>query len=411
MQTLSPPPSQSYWGTALTALICGSLIMLFSLGIRHGFGLFLQPISTEHGWGRETYAFAMAIQNLVWGVSQPVVGMLADRLGAVRIAMLGGLLYAIGLAIMATVSNEWAFTLGAGVLIGLGLSGTTFPVIFGTISRLVIPERRSLAMGISMAVSSFGQFIMLPISLGLIGWLDWADSLLVIAAAALLMIPLALGLREAPAPATPQNLPDSSALQALREAFATRDFWLLTLGFYVCGFQVVFIGVHLPAYLQDQGMAAGVATTALALVGLFNVGGTLLTGYWGDRYRKPLLLSGIYLARAVIILLFILLPLTPASAYLFGIGMGLLWLSTVPPTNGTVAAVWGVKHMSMLGGIVFMSHQLGSFTGSWLGGWLYDHTGGYQAAWWVSIGLGVLAALLNWPVRETPMAQRRAVAT
>ncbi|MEZ5449390.1 MAG: MFS transporter [Thiolinea sp.] len=194
-------------------------------------------------------------------------------------------------------------------------------------------------------------------------------------------------------------------------SFATRDFWLLTLGFYVCGFQVVFIGVHLPAYLQDQGMAAGVATTALALVGLFNVGGTLLTGYWGDRYRKPLLLSGIYLARAVIILLFILLPLTPASAYLFGIGMGLLWLSTVPPTNGTVAAVWGVKHMSMLGGIVFMSHQLGSFTGSWLGGWLYDHTGGYQAAWWVSIGLGVLAALLNWPVRETPMAQRRAVAT
>ncbi|MEO1637633.1 MAG: MFS transporter [Pseudomonadota bacterium] len=401
--------AQSRWQGAGVALACGALILLLSLGIRHAFGLFLQPVSMAQGWGRETFAFAMALQNLVWGASQPFTGMIADRFGAKPVVVVGAALYAAGLWLMSQVAGEGLFTLGAGILIGLGLSGTTFPVIFGAISRLVAPEQRSLAMGITMAVGSFGQFALLPVSLGFIMGFDWQGALVALSMLALLMAPLAFGIRYAPAPMASVD-EDVSFTQALRDAFATRDFWLLALGFFACGFQVVFIAVHLPAYLADEGLGSGVATTVLALIGLVNIAGAYSAGLLGGRHRKPMLLSWIYLARGVLIAAFVLFPLSTASAYIFGALMGLFWLSTVPLTNGTVAAVWGVKHMSMLGGIVFFAHQLGSFAGGWMGGWLYDQTGSYDAAWGVAIALSLIAAVLNWPITERTLAERRAAA-
>ncbi len=397
----------SKWHGAEVALVCVSLILLISLGVRHAFGLFLQPVSMDQGWGRETFAFAIALQNLVWGVSQPFTGMLSDRFGAKPVVAIGAVLYGAGLWTMSVVGGEGVFILGAGVLIGLGLSGTTFPVIFAAISRLVAPERRSLAMGITMSVGSFGQFAMLPISLGLIVAFEWQTALVVLSILALAMFPLAFGIRNAPAPVASTD-EDVSFGQALRDAFGQRDFWLLSLGFFACGFQVVFIAVHLPAFLADEGVGSGVATIVLALIGLVNIAGTYYAGLWGGRLRKPMLLSWIYLGRAAAIAAFVLLPITATSAYIFGAIMGLFWLSTVPLTNGTVASVFGVKHMSMLAGIVFFAHQLGSFAGGWMGGWLYDRTGSYDIAWGIAIGLSILAAVLNWPITERTLAERRA---
>jgi len=396
----------SKWRGAGVALVCGSLILLISLGVRHAFGLFLQPVSMDQGWGRETFAFAIALQNLVWGASQPFTGMLSDRFGAKPVVAIGAMCYAAGLWSMSFVGGEGVFILGAGVLIGLGLSGTTFPVIFAAISRLVPPEQRSLAMGITMSVGSFGQFAMLPISLGLILAFEWQTALIVLSILALAMYPLAFGIRSAPAPVASAD-EDVSFLQALHDAFGQRDFWLLFLGFFACGFQVVFIAVHLPAFLADEGVGSGVATTVLALIGLVNIAGTYFAGLWGGRLRKPMLLSWIYLGRAAAIAAFVVLPITATSAYIFGAVMGLFWLSTVPLTNGTVAAVFGVKHMSMLAGIVFFGHQLGSFAGGWLGGWLYDRTGSYDMAWSIAIGLSILAAVLNWPITERTLTERR----
>lgn len=394
------------WHGAVVALICGSLILLVSLGIRHAFGLFLQPVTMDQGWGRETFAFAIALQNLVWGFSQPFTGMLSDRFGARPVVASGALLYGLGLWVMSQVAGEVVFIFGAGVLIGLGLSGTTFPVIFGAISRLVAPQQRSFAMGITMSVGSFGQFAMLPISLGLITGLEWQSALIVLSILAILMFPLAFGIRSA-SPSTFFAEEDVSFTQALRDAFGLRDFWLLSLGFFACGFQVVFIAVHLPAFLMDKGVGDGVAMTVLALIGLVNIAGTYYAGLWGGRHSKPMLLTWIYLGRAVVISAFVLLPITSTTAYIFGALMGLFWLSTIPLTNGVVASVWGTKHMSMLGGIVFFGHQLGSFAGGWMGGWLYDRTGSYDIAWGFTIALSLIAAVLNWPITERTLAQRR----
>ena len=394
------------WHGAVVALICGSLILLVSLGIRHAFGLFLQPVTMDQGWGRETFAFAIALQNLVWGFSQPFMGMLSDRFGARPVVASGALLYGLGLWVMSQVAGEVVFIFGAGVLIGLGLSGTTFPVIFGAISRLVAPKQRSFAMGITMSVGSFGQFAMLPISLGLITGLEWQSALIVLSILAILMFPLAFGIRSA-SPSTFSAEEDVSFTQALRDAFGLRDFWLLSLGFFACGFQVVFIAVHLPAFLMDKGVGDGVAMTVLALIGLVNIAGTYYAGLWGGRHRKPMLLTWIYLGRAVVISAFVLLPITSTTAYVFGALMGLFWLSTIPLTNGVVASVWGIKHMSMLGGVVFFGHQLGSFAGGWMGGWLYDRTGSYDIAWGFTIALSLIAAVLNWPITERTLAQRR----
>lgn len=403
----NPQQSDSLMGAALVALMCGSAVLMISLGIRHSFGLFLQPASAAHGWGRETFGFAIAIQNLVWGISQPFVGMLADRFGATRLTMISAVLYALGLYIMATVSNPFVFILGTGVIIGLALAGASFSVIFGTISRVVSPQKRSMALGIVAAVGSFGQFIIMPLALLLIEKFNWQGTLMVYAGICLLLIPLAIGLREDRTNAT--AAPGLNAKDALREAFAMRDFWLLTFGFFACGFQVVFIGTHLPAYLADQGVAPSVAVTVLALIGLFNVAGTFYAGHLGGRMRKPMLLTWIYIGRAIAIAGFVMFPVTAISAYIFGMLIGMLWLSTVPLTNGTVASVWGVKNMSMLGGIVFFSHQMGSFLGSWMGGLLYDMTGSYNIAWGIAIGVSMLAAILNWPISERAVAERRAV--
>jgi len=383
-------------------LLGASLILALSLGIRHGFGLFLPPMSSEFGWGREVFAFAIALQNLIWGLTQPFTGALADRFGAKRTVMVGGVLYVVGLLLMGLADSPLSLSLSAGVLIGMGLSGTSFSVILGAVGRAVLPEKRSMAMGIAAAAGSFGQFVMLPGSLGLISWLGWSAALMALGLLVALIVPLASLLKDTPLPSSGQ---EQTLREALREAFAHSGFWLLALGFFVCGFQVVFIGVHLPAYLVDQHLPALVGTTVLALVGLFNIFGTYIAGILGGRISKPRLLTALYLARAVIIVAFITLPLTVWSAYAFGVAMGLLWLSTVPLTNGTVATLFGVRNLSMLGGIVFLFHQLGAFLGGWMGGYVYDRTGSYDLVWQIAVLLSLLAAALNWPVREQPVAR------
>ncbi|PJE40230.1 MAG: MFS transporter [Pseudomonas sp.] len=392
----------SLWRTSGWLMLGASLVLALSLGIRHGFGLFLPPMSAEFGWGREVFAFAIALQNLIWGLTQPFTGALADRFGAKRTVIVGGILYAIGLGCMGLADSPLSLSLSAGLLIGIGLSGTSFSVILGAVGRAVPTEKRSMAMGIAAAAGSFGQFVMLPGTLGLLSWLGWSVALMALGLLVALIIPLAAMLKDTPLPLTGQ---EQTLGEALREACSHSGFWLLALGFFVCGFQVVFIGVHLPAYLVDQHLPALVGTTVLALVGLFNIFGTYIAGWLGGRMSKPRLLSALYLARAVVIVAFIVTPLTVWSAYAFGVAMGLLWLSTVPLTNGTVATMFGVRNLSMLGGIVFLFHQLGAFLGGWMGGYLYDHTGSYDLVWQIAVLLSLLAAALNWPVRELPVAR------
>jgi MFS family permease len=393
------------WRTPQAILIAGSLVLFISLGVRHGFGLFMQPLTADTGWGRETFAFTIALQNLVWGIAQPFTGALADRIGAGKVALAGALAYAAGLLLMGYPQGQTGFVLAGGVLVGLGLSGTAFSIMFGVIGRSASPERRSLVLGIATAVGSFGQFVMLPITFGLIETVGWQGGFALLSLAALAIVPLSFVLLEKRdrSGATPTAPSGPSAGEALRLAVRSRGFWLLFLGFFVCGFQLVFIAVHLPAYLADAGIGPGVATIVLALIGLTNVAGTYYAGLWGGRFRKPMMLGWIYLARAVVIAAFVLLPVSPLSAYAFGLVFGLLWLSTVPLTNGTVVTLFGVKNLSMLGGIVFLSHQVGSFLGGWLGGILYDRFGSYDIAWGLSIALSLLAALLNFPIRETPV--------
>jgi predicted MFS family arabinose efflux permease len=389
-------------------LLCGALIVTLSMGIRHGFGLWLAPITMERGWTRQTFAFAMAVQNLSWGLAGPIAGMLADRYGAFRVLMGGSLLYAGGLVLMSQATTGPAFIASTGLLIGMAQSGTTYAVVYGVIGRQIDPMKRSWAMGVAAAAGSFGQFLMVPVENWLIGHLGWQQALVLLGCAALVIIPLAWGLRE-PQQAGGPTRPQQSIGAALREAMGYRSFQLLMAGYFVCGFQVVFIGVHMPSYLKDHGMAPEVATTALALIGLFNVIGTYAAGSLGQRMAKRHILSAIYLARSVVIVAFLAAPLTPTSVYLFAAVMGVLWLSTVPPTNAVVAQIFGVQYLSMLGGFVFLSHQIGSFLGVWLGGLLYDRTGSYDVVWGIAVALGVFAALVNLPVRETaiarPMAQ------
>jgi len=404
MNTSAPPTL-----TLKQVLLCGAAIVTLSMGIRHGFGLWLQPVTMARGWTRENFAFALAIQNLTWGIAGPFTGMLADRFGAFRVLIVGGLLYALGLVVMALSSTTLGFLGGAGLLIGFAQSGTTYAVVYGVISRNVAADKRSWAMGVAAAAGSFGQFLMVSIDGRLISHLGWQNALFVLGCAALAILPLAAGLREK-AVAAHDASADQGIAAAVREAFAYPSFLLLTAGYFVCGFQVVFIGVHLPSYLKDKGLSPEVATTALALIGLFNVFGTYLAGSLGQRIAKRTVLAGIYFLRALTILAFILVPVTPTSVYLFSATIGFLWLSTVPPTNAIIAQVFGVKHMSMLGGFAFLSHQVGSFLGVWLGGRLYDATGSYDVVWWIAAGLGLFAALVNLPVREAPIIRAPAPA-
>ena len=385
-------------------LICGAAIVTLSMGVRHGFGLWLQPITQAQGWTRETFSFALAIQNLSWGVFGIFAGMAADRFGAFRVIVGGAVLYALGLAGMALSPTGLLFTLTTGVLIGAAQAGTTYAVIYGVIGRNISAQKRSWAMGVAAAAGSFGQFLMVPTEGFLISSLGWQQALLVLSGAVLLMIPLAFGLRETTFSAgAAAPLREQTIIQALGEAFKYRSFQLLIAGYFVCGFQVVFIGVHMPSYLRDKGLSPQVASYALALIGLFNVFGTYAAGVLGQKMQKKNILATIYFARAVVIAVFIAAPLTPASVYIFSAVMGLLWLSTVPPTNAAVAQIFGIQHFSMLGGFIFFGHQLGSFMGVWLGGFMYDRNGSYDLVWYLAIALGLVAGLINLPVREAPI--------
>ena len=400
--------SRADWRTPTVVLVASGLILMLAMGIRHGFGLFLQPMSSDLHWGRETFALAMAVQNLMWGIAAPFAGMFADRYGSHRVALACALLYVGGLALMAQVSSPLLLVLTAGVLIGTGLAGLSYSVVAGVLGRRYPPEKRSMALGISAAAGSVGQFAILPLMQWLLSGLGWRGALMALAGVALLIVPLSAAIYERHLSTT--HAFQQSAGAAMREAVGHRGYMLLTLGFFVCGFQVVFVGVHLPAYLADKGMAPHVAVTALALVGLFNIVGTYTTGWLGSRMPRRYILSAIYFARAVVFALFFLLPISPASVYAFAVALGLLWLSTVPPTNSIVAQIFGVRYLAMLSGFTFLSHQIGSFLGAWLGGRLYDTTGSYDVVWWLSIALGVVAGLINLPVDERAI-KRPAAAT
>ena len=391
-------------------LACGAAIVTLSMGIRHGFGLWLQPITQEMGWTRQSFALAIAIQNLSWGLIGIFVGMVADRFGAFRVLIGGAVLYGLGLVGMALSPTQLMFALTAGVLIGAAQAGTTYAVIYGVLGRQIAPERRSWAMGVAAAAGSFGQFLMVPVEGFLISSLGWQEALVALALLVLLIVPLAFGLREPGFKGAAPVQRSQSIPQALAEALRTPSFLLLTAGYFVCGFQVVFIAEHMPSYIKDLGLSPQVASFSLALIGLFNVFGTYIAGSLGQRMPRRHILAFIYFARSVAIVLFLWVPISPLSVYVFSAVMGMLWLSTVPPTNATIAQIFGVQHLSMLGGMVFFSHQIGSFMGVWLGGYLYDSTGSYDIVWYISIGLGVLAGLVSLPLREHPLQRGAPVA-
>jgi len=390
-------------------LVCASVILTLTLGTRHSFGLFLQPMSMDNGWGREVFGFAVAVQNLLWGVTQPATGMLADRFGARRVLFAGGLLFAVGLVLMANSTSALGLTLAVGLFVGLGMSCTSFNIVFGALGRAYPPEKRSAVLGISSAAGSFGQFALLPLALALITGFGWYAALIALSLAVALAMPASLGVADKGYDSA-HAAGGVTLSQALAEAFRHRGFWLLGVGYFACGFQVVFIGTHFPAFLVDQGLTARDGTISLALIGLFNIFGSYLAGQLGGRFSKTYLLSGLYSLRGVAIALLLALPITPLSASAFAATMGFLWLGTVPLTNGVVAGIFGVKHFAMLSGFVFFFHQLGSFFGGWFGGWVFDHTGSYQIVWLIAIGLSAISVAVNLPIDERPVARNPAPA-
>ena len=395
--------------TPAMVLACGCLIMTISFGIRAGFGLFLQPMSLEYGWGREVFSFSIALQNLMWGALGAIAGGFADRYGPGRVVAGGAICYILGLIGMAYIDTPLLMHANAGLFLGGALGGTSFGIILAVIGRAVAPEKRSLAMGVATAAGSFGQFLLLPLTQLLISRLDWHAALLVLAGVAALIIPLSLALVGNPAAAAgakPQSL-----RQALHEALGEKGFHLLFWGYFVCGFHIAMLTVHLPSFVTDQGLKPEHGMTALALIGLFNVIGTFGAGWLGGRLSKKYLLSTIYLVRAGLISMLVFLPLSPATLYAFACGIGLLWLGTVPLTNGLVQQIFGMRYAAMLASIVFFGHQIGSFVGVWGAGYLYDTTGSYKWAFIGSIGLGVFAAVVNLPVNETPLTERKASPT
>ncbi|HJV02603.1 MAG TPA: MFS transporter [Burkholderiaceae bacterium] len=399
MITTSPAPSLK------SVLVASGVVLTLAMGVRHGFGLWMQPISQAHGWTRETYSLAMALQNLMWGAFGPFAGMAADRFGTMRVVLVGAISYMLGLVWMAVVNDATLFVLGSGVFIGLGLSCTAFGAVSGIIGRVAPVEKRSWAFGVSGACSSFGQFFMLPVAQQLISSAGWQNAFYLLAALVIVaMVPMSFYLREPEV--SHSHGPQQSAGEALREALGNRSFLFLVAGYFVCGFQVVFIGAHLAVYLADKGIAnPKVAMTALALIGLFNIFGSYFAGKLGGRLPKRMLLAAIYFSRSVFISLFLLAPLSQWTVYAFAAAMGMIWLSTVPLTNGIIAGIFGVKHMSMLAGVVFFSHQVGSFLGVWLGGYLFARQGSYDVVWGIAIALGVMAALVNLPINERPLAR------
>ncbi|MEO1225281.1 MAG: MFS transporter [Pseudomonadota bacterium] len=397
--------SSTGWGrNGLFVLTCGAVAVAIAMGVRQGFGVFTQPVSMDLGTGREVFALAIALQNLVFGLVQPVVGAIADRYGSGRVMIVGALIYALGLVLASVSADPLGLNLTLGVLVGIGLSGTTYVTVLGAIGRAVPPERRSIAFGITTAIGSFGMFLFVPVSQGLIDWLDWRGALLALAIIASCLVATAAGIRGKATGDSPNAL--TSELPSLRVALAAASrypsYWLLNAGFFVCGFHIVFVGIHLTPYLTDNGISLATAGWALAVIGLANIFGSYFFGHMGQYHSKRLLLALLYTLRAAIMVIFLVLPLTPVTALTFGVLFGFVWLATVPLTSGLVAQMFGTRYLSTLYGIVFLSHQVGGFLGGWLGGYVYDLDGNYDAVWILSIALGLLSALLHLPIRERP---------
>jgi MFS family permease len=399
---LTIPPADA-WRTPALIIGFGCLISLLSFGPRASLGFFLTPMSMANHWSRDVFAFALALQNLLWGVGQPIAGMIADRFGTIRVLCGGGLMFAAGLGLMSQTASAPLLDVSAGVLVGFGLSGTSFMMILAAFGKLLPPHLRSLGFGLATAAGSFGQFMYSPLSVALLDTVGWQQTLVIFAIITLAVLPLSLPL------ATPTfaDAKDEDAPQSLRkviqEAFAQRSYVLLVLGFFTCGFQLAFITVHLPAYLVDRGLSAQVGGWTLAVIGLFNIFGSVAYGWLSDRTPKRYLLAFNYVARALIIAVFISLPMTPFTALAFGAAMGLMWLSVVPPTNGIIAVMFGTRWLGTLGGFAFFSHQVGGFLGAWLGGVLFDRFGSYDPVWWIAVVLGVLSAVINMPIVEKPV--------
>jgi len=386
------------------AISCACIIGLLAFGPRSAMGFFQLPILQDNGWDRTTFGMAMALQNLCWGLGQPLFGLVADKFGTWRVLAFGALLYSLGLVVMAVSPTPLWLHIGGGVLIGLGVAACSFGVVLASIARLVSPEKRSFAFGLGTAAGSAGMFVFAPISQGLIDKLGWSDSLIAIAALMLIIPLLAIPLRGNSSTSRIAAAEfEQTAREALREAFVSKGYLLLTSGFFVCGFQVAFITAHFPAYISDLGIASRWAVVAISLIGFFNIIGSLASGVAGQRYSKPLLLSWIYIARSIVFTAFLLIPASPTTVVVFSIVIGILWLSTVAPTNALVAVMFGTRYLGLLGGIVFFSHQLGSFLGVWMGGVLYDATGSYDVVWWLGVALGIFAAIVHWPIREEPV--------
>ena len=384
-------------------LACACIVLFLAFGIRAAFGLFLQPMSLEYGWGREVFSFALALQALLWGAFMPVAGALADRYGAARVIGGSGVLYVLGLVAMAFADTKLSLGLGGGFVVGLALAGTTFGTVLAVIARVAPPEKRSTALGIATAAGSFGQFALLPVSQALIGWLDWKLALVALGVLAALIVPSSAGLRGRPAVVAGQQ----SMGAALREAWREGGFHLIFWGYFVCGFQLLMFSVHLPAFVVDAGLAPQHGMMALALIGLFNMVGSFACGWLGGRFSKKRVLATIYFLRALIMVPLVVFPLSLVTLYAFAMLMGLMWLGTIPLTNGLVGQIFGLRYVAMLTGLVFFGHQIGSFCGIWLAGYLYDMTGSYNGVFMISIALGIIAGLVHLPVNETPIAQRR----
>ncbi|MEH2532279.1 MFS family permease [Bradyrhizobium sp. AZCC 1588] len=404
---LRPSSGLGTWRTPLVIMICGCIIALLSFGPRSSLGFFVQPMSAEFAWGRDVFGLALALQNLLWGLGQPIAGAIADRFGILRVIVIGALLYAAGLLLMRYSSTPLSLNLSAGVLIGFGLSGSSFNLVLSAFSKLLPPERRGFALGAGTAAGSFGQFLFAPFGVAVIDQFGWQAALIVFAALMLLIVPLALALATPPAATTADAPPaeQQSFKTALAEAFGHRSYVLLVLGFFTCGFQLAFITVHLPAYLVDRGIPASTGGWVIAAIGLFNIIGSLSVGWIQNYFPKRYILSLIYFTRALSIIAFISFPITTFSAIAFGAISGLTWLSTVPPTSALVALMFGTKWFATLYGFAFVSHQVGGFLGVWLGGIVFEQFGSYTPIWWLSILFGVLSALINLPIVEQPVAR------
>jgi len=404
-ESSSTPTFPKTWRTPLMVVLAGFLITAVGIGLRNTFGLYLRPMTETYGWGRELFALAIGLQNLIWGLSAPITGAIADRYGTGRVILFGGLVYSLGLYLMSMADTPIALMFSTSLLIGLGTSATGFGVVFGAVGRIVGDKRRSLYLGIVAAGGSFGQFILVLASHGLISNLGWVGALAAVAALCLVIVPLSSVLRGR-ADRTAIAGVASNPLEAFKEAGSQSRYWLLFAGFFVCGFHITFIATHLPAFLTDRQIAPDVAATGLGLIGLFNILGSLAFGSLGAMYSHRKLLSGLYLLRAVFLALFIMLPLSTFSVYFFAAGMGFLWLGTVPLTGALVSRMYGARYMNTLFSGVFLGHQVGAFLGVWLGGRVFDLTGSYNIVWWLAVGLGVFAALVHWPIDERSPEER-----